>query len=70
MNDLTLAPNLENPDDIYEDLLSVHNGLSLEESASLNARLILALVNHIGDREILRQAIEVARSANASNAGK
>ncbi|MCY4207087.1 MAG: DUF2783 domain-containing protein [Roseovarius sp.] len=61
MTDLTLAPNLDNPDDIYEDLLNAHDGLSPEESASLNARLILVLANHIGDREILRQAIRAAR---------
>ena len=70
MTDLTLAPNLDNPDDIYEDLLNAHEGLSPEESASLNARLILVLVNHIGDREILRQAIEAARPADASEGGK
>ncbi len=63
MTDLTLAPNLAAPDDTYADLLAAHEGLSEADSARLNARLILVLANHIGDRDVLRQALRTAREA-------
>lgn len=58
---LTLAPNLPDPDGFYDELLAAHEGLSKEESDALNARLILILSNHIGEREILRAALKAAR---------
>jgi Protein of unknown function (DUF2783) len=53
---------LADPDLAYRLLIDAHRGLSDEESAGLNARLILILVNQIGDPEILRQAIALARA--------
>lgn len=60
MTDLVLTPNLDAPDDVYADLLAAHDGLSDADSAALNARLILILANHIGDRAVLRQALAAA----------
>ena len=60
---LNLEPNIKDADGFYEDLINTHHGLSDEESEQLNARLILILANHIGDREILDQALEVARKS-------
>lgn len=65
---LTLAPNLAAPDDVYAALLEAHEGLTEAESAALNARLILVLANHLGDPEVLREAIAVARAAGAPDA--
>ena len=59
--DLILTPNLPDPDGFYDELLHAHDGLSDDDSAALNARLILTLANHIGDRDVLRQALEAAR---------
>ena len=59
--DLILTPNMDRPDDIYADLLAAHEGLSKAESDALNARLILILMNHIGRREVLGQALAAAR---------
>ncbi len=59
---LTLTPNLPDPDGFYDELLAVHEGLSKEESDALNARLILVLANHIGDRDVLRAALATAKS--------
>ncbi len=53
-------------DDFYEDLLAAHNGLTLEESAALNARLVLLLANQVGDLATLRAALEAARPKNAA----
>lgn len=48
-------------DDFYAALMAAHEGLSFEESARLNARLVLLLANRVGDLETLRAAIEAAR---------
>ena len=58
---LTLTPNIPDPDGFYDELLRVHEGLSKEQSDALNARLILTLANHIGDRDVLRAALAVAQ---------
>lgn len=60
MNKLTLTPNIDGPDDFYEDLLAIHEGRTKEESDAINARLILVLANHIGDRAVLKDALAVA----------
>jgi hypothetical protein len=60
MTDLTLTANIDSPDDFYADLLDAHEGLSKEESDAFNARLILILANHLGNRAILKQAIDTA----------
>lgn len=58
---LTLTPNLTKPDDTYATLLAAHEGLSKAQSDALNARLILLLANHIGDAEVLQQALTEAK---------
>lgn len=59
--DLNLQPNITDPDGFYDALLAAHDGLSKAESDALNARLILVLANHIGDRAVLRAALKAAR---------
>lgn len=69
---LNLKPNFGEPgkhyvrayapgDDFYEALIDMHHDLSDEQSAQVNARLILLLANHIGDLGILQQAMTLAR---------
>ncbi|WP_420004160.1 DUF2783 domain-containing protein [Arenibacterium sp. LLYu02] len=58
---LTLTPNLTKPDDTYATLLAAHEGLSKAQSDALNARLILLLANHIGDADVLQQALTEAK---------
>jgi len=58
---LNLTPNIADPDGFYDELLAAHQGLSKSESDALNARLVLVLANHVGDREVLREALEAAR---------
>ena len=48
-------------DDFYEALIETHRDLSDEQSAAVNAKLILLLANHIGDISILREALQLAR---------
>ncbi len=48
-------------DDFYEALIDTHRDLSDEQSAMVNARLILLRANHIGDIGVLREAMAIAR---------
>ncbi|WP_424943752.1 DUF2783 domain-containing protein [Aliiroseovarius crassostreae] len=61
--DLILTPNIDGADDFYAELLEAHEELSKEKSDALNARLLLVLANHIGDRAVLSAAISTAKSA-------
>lgn len=45
-------------DEIYERLVQVHEGLSEDESRKLNAKLILALANQIGDADTVLALID------------
>jgi hypothetical protein len=58
---LNTAPNIAAADDFYQELIDLHRELSDEQSALVNAKLILLLANHIGDMEVLRAAMAAAR---------
>ncbi len=53
-------------DDFYQLLIDMHRGLSDEQSARVNAKLILILSNHIGDIAVLREAMALARAGTAA----
>jgi hypothetical protein len=61
---LIRAPNIQDPDGFYAELIATHNDLSDAESTALNARLILILANHIGDRSVLSEALATARNSS------
>ncbi|UUP18551.1 DUF2783 domain-containing protein [Nitratireductor thuwali] len=48
-------------DDFYALLMQAHEGLSFEESARLNARLVLLLANRVGDLDALKAALAAAK---------
>ena len=58
---LTTTPNLKDPDASYAALLAAHKGLSDAESQALNARLVLILMNHLGDGPEFPEALRLAR---------
>jgi hypothetical protein len=58
---LNAEPNIATPDDFYEQLVDLHRDLTDEQSALVNAKLILLLANHIGDLGVLRAAMAAAR---------
>ena len=53
----------EQPDRLYNDLIALHEGLDEAASAALNARLILLLMNQIGDAATIREAFAAAKQA-------
>ena len=67
MATLNTDSNIAVPDDFYERLIATHRGLTDEESALVNAKLILLLANHIGDPEVLAQAMAAARKGVADS---
>ncbi len=58
---LRTEPRIAAPDEFYAELIDAHRGLSLEQSQALNARLILLLANHVGDADVLHEALQRAR---------
>ena len=58
---LNTEPNLPNPDAFYEALIEMHQDLSVADSQMVNAKLILLLGNQIGDMDVLREAMALAR---------
>ena len=61
MAQLITENRFSSPDAFYEALIETHRNLTPEQSAKVNAKLILLLANHIGDLEALRQAMDIAR---------
>jgi hypothetical protein len=78
MSKLNTQPNFGHPgqrsrhaympgDDFYDALIAAHRELTDAQSELLNARLVLLLANHIGDLDVLREAIDLARRGVASS---
>jgi hypothetical protein len=65
---LNTDTNIAAPDEFYESLIDLHRGRSEEQSALVNAKLILLLANHIGDADVLREAMAAAAQGVARGA--
>ena len=63
MAKLHTGPRIADPDTFYSQLIELHQELTPEQSRVVNARLVLLLANHIGDTEVLAEALELARRA-------
>ena len=61
MPPLDTRPRLADPDAFYEALIDMHRDLSDADSQLVNAKLILLLANQIGDADVLREAMALAR---------
>lgn len=64
MPKLKLETNLADPDGFYELLMDVHRDCSPGVSERINARLILLLANHVGDMDVLKEALAIAAGAH------
>lgn len=60
---LNLEPNLIDPDGFYEELIACQRDLSDDQAELFQARLLLVLANHVGDRQVLSEAMRVARGS-------
>jgi hypothetical protein len=61
MTALSTQSNFADPDAAYRMIVEAHRGLGDAQSADLDAALVLVLANHIGDLDLLREAIELAK---------
>jgi hypothetical protein len=66
MSRLVTTRNLRDADGVYARLIAAQEGMSEAESAAFQARLILTLVNHIGDEEAVAEAIALAADPAAA----
>ena len=61
MGSLITEPNLAAPDDFYERLIAVHRDLTRSKACGSTRSSILLLANHIGDLDVVMQALAAAR---------
>ena len=64
---LITANNLSDADASYAALIRAHEGLTEAESHALNARLILILMNQVGDAATIAEALALARSTGTAD---
>ena len=60
MTALRRTLNLDRADDVYNAIVDAHKGLTDEQCRDFDARMILLLVNHIGDEAVIREALKEA----------
>jgi Protein of unknown function (DUF2783) len=65
---LNRQPNIADPDDFYRELIESQRELDNEQAEMLTTKLVLILANHVGDREVLREAIALARDNTLAHA--
>lgn len=52
--------NIVDHDAFYKELIDSQRDLSDEQAELMNAKLVIILANHVGDRDVLREAIKLA----------
>jgi hypothetical protein len=67
---LNRQPHIPDADGFYEELINAQRDLSDDQADMVLAKLVLMLANHIGDRAVLSEAIQLARSNTLAAGGK
>ncbi len=63
---LNTETNFADPDAAYRQIVAAHRRIRPEANAAFDAALVLLLANHIGDPEVLREAIAAAEAATGA----
>jgi hypothetical protein len=63
MAKLVTQSRFAEPDAAYVTLVQARRGLSDEAAADLDTKLVLILANHIGELDVLKEAIVLAKSS-------
>jgi hypothetical protein len=66
MNELILEPNIARPDDVFQILVGLYGGCDEAECRRRSARLILLLAHHVGDLDVLADAVRIAAEPGAA----
>ena len=64
---LMTASRFRDPDQAFVMLVEARRGLTERDASELDARLVLILANHIGDIDVLREAIALAKQTASSD---
>lgn len=64
MSPLNLTPRLDDPDALFAALVAAHEGLPPAASRRLDAKLVLLLANHIGDTNVILDALRAAQATD------
>ncbi len=59
---LSTSSNFTKPDDAFRAIVEAHRGLQDSTSHALDTALVLILANHIGDLDVLNEAIALAKT--------
>ena len=62
MAKLDTTSRFPDPDAAYVVLIEARRGLSEDAAAALDAKLVLILANHIGDLDVLKEAVALAKA--------
>ena len=57
---LETKPNIIDPDGFYQELIDSQRDMEEADAELMNCKLVLLLANHIGDRAVLREALQRA----------
>jgi Protein of unknown function (DUF2783) len=60
---LIRTPQIPDPDDFFAELVNAQRDLSDQDAQKMLAKLVLVLANHIGERSVLSEAIQLAASS-------
>lgn len=63
---LIRSPQLSDPDGFYEELVRAQRDLPDDEAQKVLAKLVLILANHVGDRQVLSEAIMLASQSRVA----
>jgi uncharacterized protein DUF2783 len=63
MPKLATASRFADPDAAYLALVEARRNLSDAQAAELDSKLVLILANHVGDLDVLREAIALAKES-------
>lgn len=64
MNKIDTAIRISRHDDLYQKLVDLHDGRTEEESRKINAKLILVMMNQIGDFETLSDIFDLVQQSS------
>jgi len=67
MAKLVTASQFADPDAAYRMLVEARRSLDVAAAAALDTRLVLILANHIGDPDVLKEAIALAKECGSSS---
>jgi hypothetical protein len=62
MTKLVTQSQFADPDAAFVTLVEARRGLTVDAAAALDTRLALILANHIGDLDVLKEAIALAQA--------